>query len=214
MIDESAEVDSTRATLLDAAEEVFARDGFERASLRAIMRLAEANPAAVHYHFGGKDGLVEAVLDRIVGPINLRRMELLDGLETRAGSDDGPEPTARELMGAFLRPDFEAIQALQRRGSGRAALIARAYAQPTEHIDALIRRQFEPVGARFLQALNRTLPDLQAEEVQWRVRWCVVGVIIAMFSFADRPDGPIDVDDFEPALERTVDFVTAGLEAS
>jgi hypothetical protein len=102
---------------------------------------------------------------------------------------------------------------LQRRGSGRAALIARAYSQPTEHIDALIRRQFDPVGARFLQALARTLPHLSADQVQWRLRWCVVGVVIAMFSYADRPDGPIDVNDFEPALARTVGFVTAGFDA-
>ncbi len=50
------------------------------------MRLAAANPAAVHYHFGGKDGLVDAVLDRIVGPVNLRRAELLDRLEAKGGS--------------------------------------------------------------------------------------------------------------------------------
>lgn len=208
MIEDSTQTDSTRAALIDAAEAVFARDGFERASLRAIMRLADANPAAVHYHFGGKDGLVEAVLDRIVGPISLRRLELLDRLQTVVG----PDPTTRDLMEAFLRPDFEAIQTLQRRGSGRAALLARAYGQPTEHIDALIRRQFEPVGAHFLRSLNRALPHLSTEQLQWRLRWCVVGVIIAMFSYADRPDGPIDVDDFEPALERTVDFVTAGME--
>ena len=82
---------TTREALIDAAELIFARDGFAGASLREIMRDADANPAAVHYHFGGKDGLLEAVLDRVVEPITTRRLELLDGLlqRRRRAADPG-----------------------------------------------------------------------------------------------------------------------------
>ena len=53
-------LDSTRDRILAAAEELFARTGVATTSLRAITALARVNLAAVNYHFGSKDGLVEA----------------------------------------------------------------------------------------------------------------------------------------------------------
>lgn len=56
------QVDSTRDRILEAAGNVFARKGFEAATVREICRLAEANIAAVNYYFGDKRQLyVEAV---------------------------------------------------------------------------------------------------------------------------------------------------------
>ena len=119
----------------------------------------------------------------------------------------------RDLVEAFLRPDIEAIIELQGRGPDRAALIGRAYGQPTDAVRELMYRQFEPVSARYIHELAAAAGHLDADTLQWRLRWCIVGVIIALFSNADRPDGPIDPADPEQALRRVVDFVTAGLEA-
>ena len=210
--------DDTRAALVDAAERIFARDGFERASLREIMREAGANPSAVHYHFNGKDGLLIAVLDRVVAPLTERRLELL--AELRAVTPDGPLPLPG-LVEAFLRPDIEAIAALQARGPGRAALVGRAYGQPTELVRELVARQFDPVGQRFFPEFFATLAPLDPEVVRWRLRWCVVGVIIGLFGSADQPDGPFaladpanrDGEGLESALARAVAFVVGGLEA-
>ncbi|MGF1595653.1 MAG: TetR family transcriptional regulator [Acidimicrobiales bacterium] len=66
----SAAVDA----LLDAAEAEFATEGFETGSLRKIMRDAGADPGAVHYHFGGREALATAVLDRILAPLNAHRL--------------------------------------------------------------------------------------------------------------------------------------------
>ena len=206
----TASIVSTRDRLIDSAELVFARDGFERASMREIMRAAEANPSAVHYHFGGKGGLLNAVLDRAVGPIGPRRLELHAGL--RADQPSGPLPV-RPLVEAFLTPDFEAIATLQAKGPDRAALIGRAYGQPTEEVREMMYRQFDPVGAVFFPEFEAALPTIAPEVVRWRLRWCVVGVIVALFANADVADGPIDRADPEAALGRAVDFLTAGLEA-
>lgn len=198
----------TQLSLIDAAERIFARDGFEGASLREIMREAGANPAAVHYHFGGKEGLLEQVLDRVVEPITSGRLAALAAL--RSEQPVGPLPV-RSLVAAFLRPDLEAIAALQARGPGRAALIGHAYGQPTEHVRALMYRQFDPVGAAYFPEFFAALVDHDPDVVRWRLRWAVVGVIVSLFSNADDPDGPIS--DPDVALSRAVDFVTAGLEA-
>ncbi|GAA3717372.1 TetR/AcrR family transcriptional regulator [Gordonia hankookensis] len=56
----------TRTALLTAAESLFLTDGYEQVSVRAICAAADANPAAVHYHFGSKDRLaVELLEDRL-----------------------------------------------------------------------------------------------------------------------------------------------------
>ncbi|HUI21601.1 MAG TPA: helix-turn-helix domain-containing protein [Methylocella sp.] len=58
--------DHTRKALLGAATDVFAEVGYERGSIRDIVRRAEANQAAVAYHFGGKDGLYKEVLKLVI----------------------------------------------------------------------------------------------------------------------------------------------------
>ena len=88
--------------LLDAAEAEFATEGIETGSLRRIMREAGADPGAVHYHFGGREALAAAVLERLLVPLNARRLELL--AEVVAG---GQPPPAR-LVEALVRPDVEA----------------------------------------------------------------------------------------------------------
>ena len=60
----------TREKLLDAAERLFAEQGFDSTSLRQITAAAGANLAAVNYHFGSKEDLIVEVLDRKIKPMN------------------------------------------------------------------------------------------------------------------------------------------------
>ncbi|MEU5875983.1 TetR/AcrR family transcriptional regulator [Spirillospora sp. NPDC047279] len=53
-----------RQRLLDAAERLLREQGYERMSVRAVNKAAGMNPAAVHYHFGSKEELVTALLER------------------------------------------------------------------------------------------------------------------------------------------------------
>ena len=55
--------EQTRARLLDAAREVFSEHSFQGATVREICRRAEANVAAVNYHFGNKEGLLAEALN-------------------------------------------------------------------------------------------------------------------------------------------------------
>ena len=76
----------TRERLLDAAEHLFAHHGIGSTSLRSITAEAETNLASVHYHFGSKEALIEAVFARpglgklVIGAIQGRDTALVMGI--------------------------------------------------------------------------------------------------------------------------------------
>jgi AcrR family transcriptional regulator len=79
----------TRDRILDAAERLYAEKGLEGVSLREVGDVAgQRNTGAVHYHFGGRDGLVEALFERRFASIDARRGELLDQLDAEGRGDD------------------------------------------------------------------------------------------------------------------------------
>ena len=67
--------------LVEAAEKLFAENGFEAVSVRDITKEAGANVAAVNYHFGSRDGLVVAVMSRYLTPVNQERLTRLEKAE-------------------------------------------------------------------------------------------------------------------------------------
>ena len=162
--------------LLDAAEEEFASSGIESGSLRKIMRAAGADPGAVHYHFGGRESLARAVLDRILVPLNARRLELLE----RAAASG--EPDVLQLVCALVRPDIEMAHALHQRSPGRGRLIAAVYLHPTDFVETTVSAHFAPVANAFRPYLERALPHLSFPVIAWRVRWCVFGVVGALLA--------------------------------
>jgi AcrR family transcriptional regulator len=71
-----ASPEPTHERLIEAARRVFARDGYEGASIRSITREAEANLGAITYHFGTKEKLYEEVLKRVLTPLRDRIVEV------------------------------------------------------------------------------------------------------------------------------------------
>ncbi|MEM6709660.1 MAG: TetR/AcrR family transcriptional regulator [Pseudomonadota bacterium] len=70
--------DSTQQRLLDAAEALFLENGLANVSLRAIVRAAgQKNQSALQYHFGGREGLIKAILERRSAQIDARRQRLI-----------------------------------------------------------------------------------------------------------------------------------------
>jgi AcrR family transcriptional regulator len=71
-------MNDTKTKLLDAAERLIGEHGYAATSLRQIISEAHANLASVHYHFGSKDELLDAVVMRRAAPVNDQRLALLD----------------------------------------------------------------------------------------------------------------------------------------
>ncbi len=90
----------TSELILDAAESLFARDGYDKVSVRDITAQAKVNLALVTYHFGSKDKLLEAVLGRRAAVLNQERREAL--FEARDSGSLNFESIARAFIGPFL----------------------------------------------------------------------------------------------------------------
>lgn len=183
--------------LLDAAEAEFADAGIETGSLRKIMRAAGADPGAVHYHFGGREALAEAVLSRILVPLNARRRELLERVEASG------KPSLRELVEALVRPDIETARVLHGRSPGRARLIGAVYLRPADFVEASVAAHFAPVVEAFRPRLEAALPHVPSSVIAWRVRWCVFGTLGALLTHQSAPFES-DPDDLVGELVRTL----------
>jgi AcrR family transcriptional regulator len=199
----------TEQRLLESAERLFARQGVRDTTLRQITTEAEANLAAVNYHFGSKTGLVAAVFQRRLEPMNAERLVRLDAVLERCGSS---RPPLREVLEALLGPALT----MGRSGEGRSffELIARAHISPDPELRALVVDQFKAVVERFRSALRRALPDVPDEELFWRVFFVIGSMCHAVLNtpiLTEISGGRCTADDEQALLERLLDFAVAGL---
>ena len=170
---------ATAGALLDAAEAEFAEHGIHGASLRSIMRSAGANTAAVHYHYGSREELAAAVLDRVLEPLQRRRLELLDAA---VASSPTARPELQSLLDALVRPDFEARLAAGERDPRSARIVGAIYSRPPDFVRSRVEASFAPVARQFVPHLMTVLPVLSPQELSWRVRWNVFGMLGALLA--------------------------------
>ena len=89
---------STKERILGAAEELFAQQGFSGTSLRQVTSRAEVNIAAVNYHFGSKENLVNEVFRRRMDDMSAQRLEML-----RKAREEAPD-SLEAILAAFVQP--------------------------------------------------------------------------------------------------------------
>lgn len=201
---------STKDRILDAAERLLAKNGFEATSLRAITSEAEVNLAAVNYHFQSKDALIRAVIARRVGPVNQKRLAMLDAVEAAAGS--GRLPLA-PVIEAFVGPVIE----LRSRARLIAPLLGRIFSENEEFLEHFFREHFTVVLERFLAAFERSLPELSREEVLWRLHFLIGSMshtMIAGSLLQVISGGLCRADDAANVIRRMVGAFTAVFEAA
>ena len=89
----------TRERILDAAEQLFMEHGYEGTSMRQITGEAAVNLAAVNYHFGSKESLMQEVFRRRLDWLNEERLRVLDEMEQAAG---GKPLKASQIVDGFF----------------------------------------------------------------------------------------------------------------
>ncbi len=201
--------DATRERILDTAERHFALYGFAGASLRGITRDARVNVAAIHYHYGSKEKLLSATMERIVAPVNEQRLRLLDEAIAAAGG----APSVEAILSAFLCPDLILIRDLGDRGVMMARFSGRSATEPGEVVVRVLRGIYGDLGDRFIDALAGAVPGVPRAEIAWRLR-CVVAIITYLLSNTGTGLALLDLDDIDGTAERLVAFLAPAIRSA
>jgi AcrR family transcriptional regulator len=145
--------EQTRMRLLEAAREVFSQHGFQGATVREICRRAEANGAAVNYHFGSKDGLLAEAL-------NFAPLKAMQKANFKAG--ECPKMRLR----LFIH-DLMLMLLDEKNPSSQCQIMARELADPTPALDKIVREAIQPMH-EFLGKLVREIAGDKVSEAESR----------------------------------------------
>ena len=199
---------STKDRILGAAEELFAQHGFAGTSLRQVTTRADVNIAAVNYHFGSKENLVNEVFRRRMDEMSARRLaQLKAALQQHPGE---LEP----VLAAFVEPALAMAQ--DRHGGGAfIRVIARAYAEKNDNLRKFLSNQYGHVLRDFAKAIAGCVPALGKEQLYWRLDFLSGALTYAMadFGLIKRPSGLSEAAHRERAARELIRFASAGLKA-
>ncbi|HEY9511743.1 MAG TPA: TetR/AcrR family transcriptional regulator [Rhodanobacter sp.] len=196
---------STKDRILGAAEALFARRGFDGASLRQLTTAAGVNLAAVNYHFGSKEKLVEQVFRRRLDALNARRLEALAKVEGRA------DTTLEDVLAAYIRPALELSH--DDNGALFMRVLARAFAEHDDRLRQFLSENYGHVMRQFTAEFARLLPQLGKRELYWRIDLVTGALTHAMsgFGMIQRPKDVSERAHREQTAQHLIRFAVAGL---
>lgn len=207
----TAAAGETRDAILNAAEDLFSKHGFYGVTIREVAREAGVDTALVHYYFGAKKELFDAVFIRRAEVWNSERVAAVDRYAEAAGE----AMTLEGLFEAFLRPPF---QWSLKGGPGwkhYAALVAQTNANPAFGGETMAR-YFDPAIRRLLELVKRIHPEARDEELYWA--WHnLSGALTLTLGETGRLDrlsgGLCKSGDLDSACDYMVRFAAAGFRA-
>ncbi|MDQ2069268.1 TetR/AcrR family transcriptional regulator [Natronospira bacteriovora] len=202
----------TKERILSAAELLFAETGIATTSLRRITGRARVNLAAVNYHFGSKDGLIDAVYERRLGPVTDEWLANIEALENKYGEEAAP---VELIVEAFVLPVARLASDEVRGGRIFMRLLAQGYSEARQYFEKLFSSQYQHVLDRYRQALRKGLPHVPGETLCWRLQF-LLGAMTQGLSGGELLkliEGQADPRDTERAVRELIPFLVAGLRA-
>jgi len=202
---------STKNKILDAAENLFAVQGFNGTSLREITSQAEVNLAAVNYHFGSKKELIKSVMSRYMNELSPRLESSLVNICEQESL------TLLEVFSAFIEPLLSLNEFKDNGTSNFLQLLGRGYSDSQGFLRWFLTTQYPGVINNFVKAVQKAYPELTAEEMFWRLHFTMGTVVFTMSS----SDALIDIakSDFDKTMDiagvikKVIPYVAAGVAA-
>ena len=198
---------SAREKILDTAEALFAENGIDAVSLRAVNAAAGVSPGVLHYHFGGRDKLVEAIIDRRMTPLMETRRRMIETLTDRN------DYSIRDVIAVLIDPLYELIS--REGGAGRRYIrfIARLFSDHSELLMEANRRGQHQFLAKLPALIQQCEPGLSGADIEQRL----IMANYAMLNFLGDPS-PLgrpwivanDSDDESVVRDNLMEFISGG----
>jgi len=203
--------DSTRLSILDAAEQSFAQSGFDGVSLRTITERAGVDLALANYHFGSKENLLHEVIARRARIVHDERVRALELARQQAGTQS---PSIEAIVSAFLAPMLQHLAGGDAGWRHYASLVSQLDVLPK--FTALASAVLDPTALHFINALRLAMPKAPEPSVYWGYMF-LLGTMVQVISATGRIErlsrGLCRSDDVDAALREIVPFVSGGLRA-
>lgn len=199
-------VDATRARILKASLDIFARKGYKAATIREISDKAGVNLAAVNYYFRSKETLYMETCRNVAAHYMALHAELA-----------GPAPTT---AAAWRREVYRVVKVLLEffscpHNKARRRLAEWERMQPSAIFPALVREFHAPVSERLQALLELALPPGDVVSAQiWRVSIYSQCEVYSHASGSVRPMLVPEGLSHEEWLERTADIIAGAVVAS
>lgn len=200
--------------ILDVAEELFATKGFSETSLRMITSQAKVNLAAVNYHFGSKNALIQAVFSRFLDPLT-RLMD--EGFKSNGWGDADAQPGLEDIVKLYVTSLLSVPTRHKNGVTIFMRLMGLAYTQSQGHLRKYLEQEYSQTFGLFKALVKKSTPELSSNERFWRIQFTIGALAFTMSSIqplteilensAEAQADPAKV------VEMLVPFLLAGMQA-
>lgn len=201
----------TAPVILDAAEKLFSVHGFHGVTVRAVAVECGVDPALVHYYFGTKQELFDAVFARRAALINQDRMEAM----ARYEEEYGDRMTVEGVASAFLMPLLDRARHADPGWKNYFALLALVNSSRGWGAETMTSH-FDPVVRRFIGLLQRVLPQAGIDDLFYSYQF-LTGALTLTLSATGRLDqlseGRASSSDMDAIAPRMIAYCAAGFRA-
>ncbi len=197
--------------ILDSAEDLFSKHGFDGVTMREVAELANVDAALAHYYFATKQGLFDAVLERRAELVFSERMDAFDAYEASCGDSI----TVEGAVAAFVMPLLERARKGDDGWKNYFRLLALVNNDPV-HVAQSVMTYFDPLVHRLIAGVKRALPEARVEDLFWCFHFLTGSLTLAL-SRTGRLDrvsgGRCRSDDLASIEPRIVEYCAAGFRS-
>ncbi|WP_286238682.1 TetR/AcrR family transcriptional regulator [Neptuniibacter halophilus] len=204
----------TSASIVKAAESLFAEQGFTETTVRQITSRAEVNLAAINYHFGSKKGLIQAVAEKFLNPLCSQLESMLD---ERLSVTSAGQPSLEELLEMLMR----ALLVVNRENVNALAVFMRllelSYMKNQEELREFLLGRYQSKLMPFIRLLRHDAAPMEDDEFFWRLHFMLGSITFTLSNYhtlhaLEKREFSTGAE-VEIILHRMIPVLSAGLQA-
>jgi AcrR family transcriptional regulator len=189
---------NTASEILDATQKLLLERGESKTTLRAITELADANVAAVNYHFGSRDELIRQAYLSALTEVTTSQGARIQSLDEKADLE--------ELVNIWLGPLLEP-KSVSKRERDLWALLQRGSVENAPQLQELMPSMQEMELSPLIAFLGKKLPHLDRSEIVFRHNAILLGL-------GGLLRGSMGASSVKPSAASTKSFVSRWVLAS